>query len=143
MPLLIELFLQLNYVGYNSTLSEKLLNNDKMKENYAFFYVLIISIIYASLCTLIYSSLSTKFYKLIEPESKSKNEIQSNKFKQRPFYFLCLLYLLILFTGLNIVFSFIDYFREKPKFDIGAIVIFKAYDLQMLSFYDFLTMKIV
>ena len=133
-PVFTELFCQINNVGYNSILTEKLLNDYSYSKNIKFYITLFIfSLIFGISYSSVYS------HSLKETEEKEKKS-KGNKI----FDYLSLISFVLFGFTLFTFISSIYYYKEdnihKKRWDniiMAECIYFKVIDLMILSFFDF------
>ena len=151
--ILIEFYCQFCIIGYNSILSEKLLDTYSYSKNIKFYIALfIISIIFG----IIAAFNGTISLKEKEKESKESDEVKETEESKEQKngkddcwntnycgLFSYLLSLIICYSFLTFISSFCYYFEEKPsrkRWDnilMAEYIYFKTIDMSILSFFDF------
>ena len=136
-PLLIEVYLQLSSVGFNSELSEKLLEEYSTSKIIKFYGPLFLLIfLYA------FYVLFTKNIVSLRNNKSDSSNIDSKKCEWIIVFFFYLSFFLVI-SGVNIYYS-IDYINKNnhsgKKFEDsieGMVITIKCLDLHMLTFFDF------
>ena len=144
-PLISEVFLQLSYVGFNSIFSDKLSKEYSISENIKFCCFLLIDFIILGLYIII---LRTNNYKdIFSPNIISLDYGNNNKYKSNFYSLIVIIGLLFFFSIFVIVYSLMYICEKNPdlaswnkRFE-GEILIFKFFDLQILSYFDFIDDK--
>ena len=139
-PFIIEILLQTSTVGFNSMLSDKLLNEYTFSKNRSFFLNLFLSLIYISIYIIFIRGIKFTL-------------IRDKRYQFNWCYLYCndlfiLIYFLCLFSMSSFIYSILYFKNNFPKDNelentlSSMATIFKCLDFQMLSYYDFFEVQI-
>jgi len=148
-PLIIEIYIQFNSVGYYSVLSDKLLEEYSFSKIIKFLaYLFSFILLYTIYVLILHSYYSTKLFLTGRNDSDSdndKNNINNNSCIERCNMFTLFFYIIIFFALsisiciLSILYICVDD-HSGDKWDNrfqSGVILSKCLDLQMLSFFDF------
>ena len=144
-PLISELFLQLSYVGFNSIFSDKLSKEYSISENIKFCCFLLIDFGLLGLYIIILRISNNK--NILNQNIISLDYGNNNKCKSNFYSLIIIIALLFFFSIFVIVYSLMYICEKNPdlaswnkRFE-SEIIIFKFFDLQILSYFDFIDDK--
>ena len=133
-PFFTELYCQISNVGYNSILTEKLLNDYSYSKNIKFYIVLFIfSLVFGISYSSVYNS-----------SVKEKEEKEKSTKGTKIFDYLSLISLFLfgytLFTFISSIYYYNEDNLQRKRWDniiMAENIFFKVIDLMILSFFDF------
>ena len=134
-PFFTELYCQISVVGYNSILTEKLLNEYSYLKNIKFYITLFIfSLVFGVV------NASSEYKSIKQKEEKEKKSNNNNKICNYLSFISLFLFGFTLFTFISSIYYYKEKNLQRKRWDniiMAECIYFKVLDLMILSFYDF------
>ena len=134
-PFFTELYCQISVVGYNSILTEKLLNEYSYLKNIKFYITLFIfSLVFGVV------NASSEYKSIKQKEEKEKKSNNNNKICNYLSFISLFLFGFTIFTFISSIYYYKEKNLQRKRWDniiMAECIYFKVLDLMILSFYDF------